>query len=252
MSYTFVNTAMQDMNVTNETATDEQRKAALLFAFEHDLPLAWSTLHNMLSDLNENPNTRVTCELDITSDNYKQMVRMFAATVPTQILTKEFDIHMGFYSGGTFVIAKTEDILGINLKEQLNILIAQGYSSIKSNLLKQGVNNETANDEQRELALLHHCEHNLPLGWKELNTLRNNLNKGESVLKNFHPLEEPCKQLVQLFSAPAISRVLMPHLGIRSHSFLNCGGCKISLTPSGGLTSMKEQIDLQDPLLVDC
>jgi hypothetical protein len=97
MSFSSAERFLRDMGVTNETATDEQRKSALLSAFRNELPRGFSFLEKLATRAkNEN---KPVMELDGYDDELvAQLTRLTGHTVPRELLEEEFGVGLGSYN----------------------------------------------------------------------------------------------------------------------------------------------------------
>lgn len=120
MSFSSVETFLNKMGVTNQTATDEQRESALIEAFWAELPDGM----NYLKALSEKAKTEGRTVIGIdghTEQTIKDCQRLVGNTIPRRLLEKHFGVPFESYNCHYPVTAPDKDVLQIDIKTQIDL-----------------------------------------------------------------------------------------------------------------------------------
>ncbi len=119
MSYPSVDMHLNNMGVTVDTATEAQLSAALLQAFETDLPLGMARVEELVAKLDEEGKDRVIISLDPKSVEGQQYARLLGPDIPRQVLEGHFGVKFGIYNCCGGVAGRKDDDLQMTLREQI-------------------------------------------------------------------------------------------------------------------------------------
>lgn len=120
MSFSSADRFLREMGVTNETATDEQRSAALLRAFQHELPRGYAFIEKLATQAKAEQ--RSVMQLDgYDSELVAQLSRLVGHTVPRQLLEQHFAVQLGSYNCHYPVATPPDKKPTLSLKTQIDL-----------------------------------------------------------------------------------------------------------------------------------
>jgi hypothetical protein len=127
------------------------------------------------------------------------------------------------------------------------------YPSIDKHLKKQGVDINTANDNQLHTAFINAFKEDLKLGWAKVKELVQKLNgkDEERVMLTLDPNSEEGKQFARLLGPDIPRKVLEDFFGVK-FGFYNCCRGVVASDKESLQLSLKEQVEAQHPNFVDC
>jgi hypothetical protein len=116
-----------------------------------------------------------------------------------------------------------------------------------------GVSSETASENQLHSALLAAFREDLPLGFARVRELVERFHEGNERRDQLEldPLSKEGKQLARLLGADVARKVIEKHLGV-CFGFYNCCRALVAENREDLAMSVREQIECQDPAMVDC
>lgn len=120
MSFSSANDFLRDMGVTNETATDEQRKEALWMAFEKELPAGMSYLKALAEKARQTDETAIGIH-GHTEDTIKDCQRLVGNSVPRAILEEKLGVPFESYNCHYPVTAPNRKKLKVSLQTQIDL-----------------------------------------------------------------------------------------------------------------------------------
>ena len=121
MSYPSINTQLQKMGATTESATDDQLQSAFIKAFEEDLPLGFSKVQELVHKLRDGNKDRVILSLDPNSQEGQEYARLLGPDIPRKVLEQHFDVAFGFYNCCGGVAASNKKKLEMSTREQIAV-----------------------------------------------------------------------------------------------------------------------------------
>lgn len=118
MSYPSITTILKERNLSVETANEAQLEAALLEAFQRDLPLGYKRVEALVAKQKANGD-RAMMDADSKTDEAKQFIRLLGADVPRRVLENHFGVKLAFYNCHKGVAANDPKSLQITAREQI-------------------------------------------------------------------------------------------------------------------------------------
>lgn len=120
MSFSSADRFLTEMGVTNETATDTQRKAALLQAFRHELPRGYAFLEKLANRAKAEGEPVMELE-GYDPELVAQLTRLTGHTVPRELLEEEFGVGLGSYNCHYPVASPPGTKPRLSLKTQIDL-----------------------------------------------------------------------------------------------------------------------------------
>ncbi|MBD3270296.1 hypothetical protein GF376_02115 [Candidatus Peregrinibacteria bacterium] len=105
-------------NKLNPTTATEKE---MIEVFKSDLPLGWNILTDMVKKLKEGSEDHAWARRQPSSEEGKQLIRIFGYDVPRRVVEKHFDIKMGMLNCCKVVIASSEAALTPHLTIEMQI-----------------------------------------------------------------------------------------------------------------------------------
>jgi hypothetical protein len=120
MSFSSADTFLQDMGVTNATATDAQREEALWQAFWKELPEGMNYLQNLVNKAKETGRMVLGIE-GHTEQTIKDCQRLVGNTIPRGILEKRFGVPFESYNCHYPATAPARNLLTMSMETQIDL-----------------------------------------------------------------------------------------------------------------------------------
>lgn len=126
MSYLSIESVLNERGLSNEDATEAQRKAALWEAFQRDLPLGIAWVRALVATFIQNSKQRTVINEDPKSETGGQVIRLLGTDVAREVCRescmREFNLPslaFGLFNCCGGVVAESEDKLNMTAEEQI-------------------------------------------------------------------------------------------------------------------------------------
>lgn len=109
---------LKERNLNIETAREPELEAALIEAFQRDLPLGFKRVEALVQKQQQN-GSRAMMDADSSTDEAKQFIRLFASDVAKKALENHFGVKLAFYNCHKGFAAPSTEDLKISAREQI-------------------------------------------------------------------------------------------------------------------------------------
>lgn len=120
MSYPSIKQVLAESEVSFENSSQEELNEMLYSAFQEDLPMGVSYLHEMAEEVKSGKSRMLKIE-DPNSKLGKQLIRLVGTNIAKGIMQKKTGVAFGLYNCCVVVAAQTEELLAMSPLEQIQL-----------------------------------------------------------------------------------------------------------------------------------